>query len=132
MAKTVRVSMFQRTIDLGLSPTALDVIFDAMRVVSEGQLDGSSYAGSSIITVDLAALASRLSDTPDASTARRIADLAPADPRVRQQARAVAFAEATRIAAGTLIQPEIDLDVRAKGAVVSFALNVEASLRRNP
>jgi len=131
MARTRRISMFQRTVELGLSPTALDVIFDAMRVVSEGQLDGTHYAGSSIITVDLTALHTRLSDVPDAATARRVADLAPADPRVRHQARAIAFAEANRLAAGPLIQPEIDLDVRARGAVVSFALNVEA-LRRNP
>ncbi len=130
MALTRRLTVFQRRVDLGLSPTALELVFEAMKVVSEGHLDGDAYAGSSLITVDLEALTPRLSDHPDASTARRFAELAPADSRVRHRARAMAFAEASRLAGGTLIQPEIDLEVRAKGASVLFALNVEASLRR--
>ena len=125
-----RLSVFQRKVELGLSPTALELVFDAMEVVSEGGLDGDVYAGSTMITVDLTSLATRLSDAPDAGTARRIAELAPGDPRVRQRARAIAFAEANRIAGGTLVQPEIDLDVRARGHVVRMALNIEALLRR--
>ena len=130
MALARRLSVFQRKVELGLSPTALELVFEAMEATSEGGLDGDVYAGSTMITVDLAALAARLSDQPDAATARRFAELAPADPRVRQRARALAFAEANRLAGGTLIQPEIDLEVRARGALVHFVLNVEATLRR--
>ena len=130
MVTTRRLSVFQRKVDTSLSPTALEMVFEQMRVVSEGHLDGDDYAGSTMISIDLAQLAPRLSDEADASTARRFADLAPDDARVRQRARAVAFAEARRIAGGTLIQPQIDLEVRARGSVVHFALNVEAMLRR--
>ncbi len=83
-----------------------------------------------MITVDLARLAHQLSDTPDAATAHRVAELAPTDPRVRQRARQVAFGEATRLATGALIQPTIDLKARASGSTVHFALDVEALLRR--
>ena len=130
MAAARRLSVFQRKVDIGLSATALELLFEHVRVVSEGGLDGDRYAGSTMIIVDLAALASRLSDDPDAATARRFADLAPDDARVRARARKVAFDEARRLAGGTLIQPEIDLEVRARGPVVQFALNIEALMRR--
>ena len=130
MVTTRRLSVFQRKVETGLSPTALEMVFENRRVVSEGRLDGDDYTGSTMITVDLAAMAPRLSDEADASTARRFAELAPDDARVRQRARVIAFAEARRVAGGTLIQPQIDLEVRARGPVVHFALNVEATLRR--
>jgi hypothetical protein len=132
MASARRLSVFQRKVDLGLSPTALEMLFEHVRVVSEGALDGVRYAGSTMIVVDLIALASRLSDDADAATARRFADLAPDDARVRARARRIAFDEARRLAGGTLIQPEIDLEVRARGPVVQFALNIEATFRRSP
>jgi len=128
MATARRLTVFQRRIELGLSPTALEVVFEAMKVVSEGHLAGTHYAGSTMITVDLGGLAARLSDHADAATARRFAALAPADPRVRARVRTLAFTEAIRLAGGTLIQPEIDLEVRAHGPVVRFALDVEAVL----
>lgn len=131
MASARRLSVFQRRIEVGLSPTTLDLLFEQLRVVSEGALDGDRYAGSTMLILDLAALAARLSDDPDAATARRFAELAPDDPRVRARARAIAFDEARRLAGGTLIQPEIDLEVRARGPVVQLALNVEATLRRS-
>jgi hypothetical protein len=130
MVMARRLSVFQRKVEMGLSPTALEMVFEQMRVVSEGHLDGDDYAGSTMISIDLAQLAPRLSDDADASTAHRFAELAPDDARVRQRARAMAFAEARRIAGGTLIQPQIDLEIRARGSVVHFALNVEATLRR--
>jgi hypothetical protein len=131
MACARRLSVFHRRVQVELSPTALELLWGAMRVVSEGGLDGDVWSGSTMITVDLATLAHRLSDPIDATTAHRVASLAPGDPRVRQRARQVAFAEAGRLAAGALIQPTIDLQARAQGAVVHFALDVEAILRRN-
>ncbi len=130
MVGTRRLSVFHRRIDLGLSSTALELVFAAPRVVSEGEASGDRYVGSTTITVDLEALADRLSDLPDAATARSIASLAGDDPRVRHRVRHIAFAEAVRRAGAHLIQPEIDLQVRSQGAVVRFALDVEATLRK--
>ena len=130
MAPARRLSVFHRRVQIELSPTALELLWTAMKVVSEGGLDGDAWSGSTMITIDLARLAHQLSDTIDATTAHRVAELAPGDPRVRQRARQVAFAEAGRLAAGTLIQPTIDLKARASGSTVHFALDVEALLRR--
>ena len=59
-------------------------------------------------------------------------NLAGDDPRVRARARQIAFDEARRRAGAHLIQPEIDLQVRSQGSIVRFALDVEATVRRNP
>lgn len=125
-----RLSVFHRKVSIGLSPTALEAVFEAPRVVSEGRVHGERFAGSTTITIDLAALAHRLSDEPDASTARQVAALAGDDPRVRHRARQIAFDEARRLARQPLIQPEIDLQVKSQGSIVHFALDVEAMVRR--
>ena len=101
MAAARRLSVFQRRVEVGLSPTTLELVFEHVRVVSEGHLDGERYAGSTMLVIDLAALTARLSDDPDVATARRFAELAPDDARVRARARAIAFAEARRLAGGT-------------------------------
>ncbi len=132
MAGARRLSVFHRRIELGLSATALELVFAAPRVVSEGELDGDRYVGSTTIVVDLAGLSDKLSDLPDAATARSVANLAGDDPRVRARARQIAFDEARRKAGAHLIQPEIDLQVRSQGSIVRFALDVEATVRRNP
>ena len=133
MARAFRLSVFHRRVQVELSATALELLWSAMKVVSEGGLDGDVWSGSTMITVELAGLADRLSDPIDATTAHRVAELAPADPRVRQRARQVAFAEAGRLASGgALVQPTIDLKARASGSTVHFALDVEALLRRTP
>ena len=105
-------------------------MFAAPRVVSEGETDGDRYVGSTTIIVDLAGLADKLSDLPDAATARSVANLAGDDPRVRARARQIAFDEARRKAGAHLIQPEIDLQVKSQGAIVRFALDVEALVRK--
>ncbi|MEZ4401253.1 MAG: hypothetical protein R3B06_14600 [Kofleriaceae bacterium] len=132
MAGTRRLSVFHRRIELGLSTTALELVFERPRIVSEGALDGDRYVGSTTIIIDLAGLHEQLSDHPDAATARAVATLSADDPRVRHRARTIAFAEARRLAGGHLIQPEIDLQVRSQGSIVRFALDVEATLRRTP
>lgn len=132
MAGARRLTVFHRKVELGLSPTALELVFEAPKVVSEGVATGEHFAGSTTITIDLGALESKLSDLPDASTARAMASLAGDDPRVRQRARQIAFDEARRLAPGPLVQPEIDLVVKSHGPVVHFALDVEALIRRSP
>lgn len=132
MAAAARLSVFHRRVQIELSPTALELLWSAMKVTSEGGFDADLWSGSTMITVDLAKIRHQLSDAIDAATAHRVAELAPGDLRVRQRARQVAFAEARRLAAGTLVQPTIDLKARSSGTTVHFALDVEALVRRTP
>lgn len=126
MAMTRRVSLFEREVQIRLAPLAVELLHNAARVLSEGELAGDVYAGSTMMTVDLARTADRVSDPPDASTAQRIALLYAADERCRSHARRLAVAEACRTAGCDLSAPHVDVESRARGAEVHLSLNVEA------
>jgi hypothetical protein len=128
---TRRVSLFEREVRVRLAPVAVDLLHGAARVLSEGELTGNAYAGSTMLTVDLVRTIDRVSDPPDASTAQRIAVLYAQDERCRHHARRIAVAEAVKTAGADLTQPNVDLESKSRGAEVHLSLNVEAQ-RRNP
>jgi hypothetical protein len=131
MAMTRRVSLFEREVHVRLAPAAVDLLHGAARVLSEGELDGNIYAGSTMLTVDLTRTTALVSDPPDASTAQRVAFLYAADERCRNYARRIAVTEANRTAGVALTTPHIDVESRARGHEVHLSLNVEAQ-RRTP
>ncbi len=129
MAMTKRVSLFERELVVRLAPVAIDLLHGAARVLSEGELVGDVYAGSTMLTVDLQAAADRISDPPDASTAHKVALLYAADDRCRAHARRVALAEAQKSAGCALSAARIDVESRALGAELHLSLDVEAEKR---
>jgi hypothetical protein len=131
MAMARRVSLFERTVSVRLAPVAVDILHDAARLLSEGELDGDIYAGSTMLTVDLARTATRVSDPPDASTAQRIAVLYASDERCREHARRIAIAEARKSAGCELASAHIDVESRARGPELHLSMSVEAH-RRTP
>ena len=131
MAMARRVSLFERTVSVRLAPVAVDILHDAARLLSEGELTGDIYAGSTMLTVDLSRTATRVSDPPDASTAQRAAFLYAADDRARDHARRIALVEARRIAGCELAAASVDVESRARGAELLLSMGVEAQ-RRNP
>jgi hypothetical protein len=130
MAMTRRVSLFEREVAVRLAPVALELLHGAARVLTEGELEGDAYAGSTMLTIDLARTADRVSDPIDASTAQRVAVLYEADERCRDHARRIAAKEARRIAGCELIIPSIDVESRSRGPEVHLSLNVEAQRER--
>ena len=131
MALARRVSLFERDVQVRLAPIAVEILHGAARVLTEGELNGDAYAGSTMLTVDLARTADRVSDLPDASTAQRVAFLYAADDRCRDYARRIALGEARRVAGCDLAAPHIDVESRARGAELLFSMGVEAQ-RRTP
>jgi hypothetical protein len=130
MVMARRVSLFEREVTVRLAHVAVDIIHTAARVLTEGELTGDFYAGSTMLTIDLARTTACVSDPPDASTAQRVALLYAADDRARDHARRVAVSEAHRVAGCTLSSPLVDVESRARGPEVHLSLNVEAQ-RRN-
>lgn len=127
MARATRVSLFDREVRVRLAPAAIDVLLEAPRLISEGELEHDRYIGSTMLSIDLARTAARVSDPPDAATARRVAELIPDDERARARAKKIALREAARAAgAAHLEPPQIDLRARSQGAVVHLDLDVEA------
>ena len=131
MAVARRVSLFEREVSVRLAPVAVDLLHDAARVLHEGELAGNTYSGSTMLTIDLARTADRVSDPPDASTAQRLAFLYAADDRCRDHARRIALAEARRAAGCELAVADVDVESRAQGNQLHLSLNVEAK-RTNP
>jgi hypothetical protein len=130
MAMARRVSLFEREVTVRLAPVAVDLLHGAARTLTEGELAGDVYTGSTMMTVDLARTQHVVSDAPDASTAQRVALLYAADERCRAHARRIAVAEARRTAGCDLSTPLVDVESRAKGPELHLSLNVEAQ-RRN-
>jgi hypothetical protein len=131
MAMARRVSLFDRAVTVRLAPIAVDLLHGAARVLTEGELVGDAYSGSTMLTIDLARTRDRVSDPPDASTAQRIAFLYAADDRARDHARRIAFAEARRTAGCDLTASTVDVESRARGAELLLSMGVEAQ-RRTP
>jgi len=121
-----RISLFEREVRVRLAPVAVDILHGSARVLTEGELTGDFYAGSTMLTVDLATTAHRVSDPPDGTTAQRVALLYGADDRCREHARRIAVAEATRLAQCSLSSALVDVESRARGPQVHLSLNVEA------
>jgi hypothetical protein len=130
MAMVRRVSLFEREVTIRLAHVAVDLLHGAARVLHEGELSGDIYAGSTMLTVDLAHTKHVISDPPDASTAQRIAFLYASDERCREHARRIAVAEARRAAGCDLTMSSVDVESRAKGAQLHLSLNVEAQRER--
>ncbi len=130
MALARRVSLFEREVTVRLAPVAVELLHGAARILSEGEFAGDVYTGSTMLTVDLARTSALISDSPDSTTAQRVAFLYAADERCRTHARRIAVSEA-RIGAGCdLSVPHVDVESRAKGPEVHLSLNIEAQ-RRN-
>jgi hypothetical protein len=131
MAIARRVSLFERQVSVRLAPVAVELLHDAARMMSEGELTGDIYAGSTMLTVDLARTTGRVSDPPDASTAQRVAFLYASDERCREHARRIAIAEAKKSAGCELAAAHVDVESRARGAELHLSMSVEAQ-RRTP
>jgi len=130
MAMARRVSLFERAVTVRLAPVAVEVLHGAARVLTEGELTGTAYAGSTMMTVDLVKASALISDPPDMTTAQRVAVLYAADERCRVHARIIAMREARRVAGCDLASPTVDVESTAKGPELHLSLNVEAQ-RRN-
>ncbi len=126
MALARRVSLFEREVTIRLAPAAMELLHGAARVLSEGGVDAGMYAGSTMLTIDLARTTAQVSDPPDASTAQRVAFLYAADERCRDHARRFGLAEARRTAGCELASPLVDLESRAVGSELHLSLNIEA------
>jgi hypothetical protein len=130
MARATRIALFEREVRERLSRAALDLLFARATVISEGQRAPRGgrdvYFGSTMLTIDLPALASLLRDACDAGTARRLAALLEADAAVADRVRELAAREAARVARSTPTEVSTHLTIRAQGAKVFIDVDVEA------
>ncbi len=126
---TRRISLFERTVSVRLSPAATELLLGSARILSEGELDRDAFAGSTMASIELARTADRVSDPVDPSTAQLLAELCRTDLAVRGRCRALALGEATRLAGAELDAAQVDIESTARGTELHLSFNVEAKRR---
>lgn len=130
MARAQRVTLFEREIRERLSVAAIEILLERADVLSEGQRSASPTAkarwfGSTMITVDVAALADVVREPCDGRAAQRVAELIAADARVHKRVQRIAGREADRLAGATVRVRASDVRVREKGTLVHLDVDVE-------
>jgi hypothetical protein len=130
MARAARVTLFEREIKERLSVAAVEILLERARILSEGQRSASptaarAYFGSTMITVDVAAIADVVREPCDARAAARVCELIRDDARVTRRVQKIAEKEAQRLADGPVRVRAGDVRVRAQGTFVYLDVDVE-------
>jgi hypothetical protein len=130
MARVQRVTLFEREIREKLSVAAIEILLERAKILSEGQRSASATAkarwfGSTMITVDVAALGDAVREPCDARAAARVAELVSGDARVTRRVQRIAGREADRLAGATVRVRASDVRVRVQGTLVHLDVDVE-------
>ena len=130
MARAARVTLFEREIKERLSVAAVEILFERARVLSEGKRSEAptardAYFGSTMITVDVAALGELVREACDARAAARVAELIRGEPRVTRRVQKIAEREAARLCGGAVRVRAGEVRVRCQGTLVYLDVDVE-------
>lgn len=126
MAVVRQVSLFAREVIERLGTTGTELLLADLSRLSEGQCVGGRYFGSTMLTLDLRRLEGRMRDSGDVGTALRLARHWASSELVSARLRALALAEAERIAGQPLQADGIDVRVRAEGSWLFVDIDLEA------
>jgi hypothetical protein len=131
MARAMRIGLFEREVRERPARAALDLLFARAEVMSEGQRSQrggrDAYFGSTMLTLDLPALAVLLRDACDAATAVRLAALLEDDASVGKRIQELARREAARVSGAAPREVSTHVAIRAQGAKVFIDVDVEAT-----
>ncbi len=130
MARAVRVTLFEREVREKLSVAAIELLLERARILSEGKRSASPtaaarYFGSTMITVDVAALGDAVREPCDARSAARVAELVRDDARVTRRVQRIAAREAERLAGGPVRVRAGEVRVRSQGTFVYLDVDVD-------
>jgi len=129
-ARVRRVQLIRREIREALSPSALEVLFDHAELVVEGgeELGGRRTGdrrlfATVMITIDLGHCAGQVREPADEATARRVAELMEAEPRVHERLQSLAARELARL--GSAEPEELSVTVEAAFRVEGTAMLID-------
>jgi hypothetical protein len=130
LARVERISLFEREVRYRLSRAAMDLVFAAAKVMSEGQRSTrpgkDAFFGSTMLTIDLGAVARSVRDACDARSAERLAALLADDPGATARVKAIATREIERLTGARPSAVTIEIAARAQGATVFIDADLEA------
>jgi hypothetical protein len=130
MARADRVTLFEREVRERLSLAAIEILLERAKVLSEGRRAKAptaqqAYFGSTMMTLDVAALKDVVRDPLDARAAARVAELIRGDARVTRRVQRIAEREAQRLAESPTKARAADVRVRAQGTLIYLDVDVE-------
>lgn len=134
MATARRIALFEREVRWRLTTAAIEILFDVAEILSEGQRQGADprgpgrWFGSTMVTIELLRASDLFREEPDASTARRVAELLRLDARVAARLRGIATADAEVRSGDRLGRAEVELRARSVGTKVFLDLDLEVEL----
>lgn len=134
LARASRISLFEREVRERLSRAALDVLFGAAGIMSEGQRQRSTgkgretFFGSTMLTIELDALGGSVRDAGDARSAQRLASLLGVEAGSLARIKRIAADEVQRLAGARPRSVSADVKVRSRGTTVYVDVDVEAEL----
>jgi len=132
MMRATRITLFEREVRERLSRAAMDIMFARAESISEGQCTTrggrEAYFGSTMLTIDLPALADVLRDACDETTAQRLVTLMESDSDLPNRIREISSREATRIAVRRLKDLKTHVSIRAQATKVFIDVDVEAGV----
>jgi hypothetical protein len=131
LARAERISLFEREVRMRLSRAALDLVFAAAKVMSEGQRSTrpgkDAFFGSTMLTIELGAVAAAVRDTCDARAAERFATLLGDDEHALARVKAIAGREILRLTGTRPAAVTVEIKVRSQGATVYVDADLEAT-----
>jgi hypothetical protein len=131
LARAARITLFEKEVRERLSRAGLDLVFAAAKVMSEGQRSHrpgkDAFFGSTMLTIDLGAVAAAVRDACDARSAERLATLLADDADALARVKAIAAREIERLTGARPSSVAAEITVRAQGATVFVDADVEAS-----
>ena len=141
MARTARVTLFEREVREKLSQSAIEILLGAATVLSEGERAPSvrgapspspsplddRWFGSTMLTIELARVAGAVRDEADAHTARRLAALVADDRRFTDALTRIVTREAERLLGTPPRALSTDVRVRTEGATLFVDVDWEAA-----
>ncbi|HEX2574226.1 MAG TPA: hypothetical protein VH877_32060 [Polyangia bacterium] len=137
MAKTARVTLFEREIRERLSQPAVELLFERAQVLSEGERvrgiqGGETFYGSTMLTIDLAAATSWVRESCDEEAAHRVAALMASDARVARCLRQIIDREVCRLVGRMLEKLHTDVRLRTEGTRIYVDVDFEGALPAAP
>lgn len=140
MVRAARVALFEREVKERLSEPAVEILLGAATVLSEGDSPGPmlplggtavgtrAWFGSTMLTIELGAIASSVREPLDEAAARRVAELLTTDGRIARSVRRIAEREASRLAGDRVLPTATEVRVRAAGTTLYIDADVEGEL----
>ncbi len=130
LARVDKISLFEREVRERLSRAALDLIFAKAGVMSEGQRSlrqgREHFFGSTMLTIELPAVADAVRDVCDARAAQHLCALLATDTVAAARIKSIAAAEAERLCRARPRSIGAEIKVRARGTTVYVDVDVEA------